>query len=108
MKNSSLTSRVNDPDIAAEVKQLEEEVLRLLHRTFELMDFLEESANEVVELERQLHGKLSNDVTYQKLIKKNQALEVELAMRNQGKVLRWMFCLNEKYIKIKSLMRGEK
>jgi hypothetical protein len=108
MKNSSLSSRVNDPDIAVEVKQLEEEVLRLLHRTFELMDFLEESANEVVELERQLHGKLSNDITYQKLIKKNQALEVELAMRNQGKVLRWMFCLNEKYIKIKSLMRGQK
>jgi hypothetical protein len=108
MKNSSLSSRVNDPDIAVEVKQLEEEVLRLLHRTFELMDFLEESANEVVELERQVHGKLSNDITYQKLIKKNQALEVELAMRNQGKVLRWMFCLNEKYIKIKSLMRGQK
>ena len=108
MKNSSLSSRVNDPDIAVEVKQLEEEVLRLLHRTFELMDFLEESANEVVELERQLHGKLSNDITYQKLIKKNRALEVELAMRNQGKVLRWMFCLNEKYIKIKSLMRGQK
>lgn len=108
MKNSSLSSRVDDPDIAAEVKLLEKEVLRLLHRTFELMDFLEESVNEVVELERQLHGKLSNDITYQKLIKKNQALEVELAMRNQGKVLRWMFYLNEKYIKIKSLIRGQK
>ena len=104
MKNSSLSSRVNDPDIAVEVKQLEEEVLRLLHRTFELMDFLEESANVVVELERQLHGKLASDAAYRKLMEKNQALEVELAMRNQGKVLRWMFHLNEKYLKIKSVM----
>ena len=108
MKNNSLSSRVDDPDIAAEVKQLEEEVLRLLHRTFELMDFLEESVNEVVELESQLHGKLSNDVAYQKLIEKNQGLEVELAMRNQGKVVRWMFRLNEKYLKIKSLVGGKK
>ena len=108
MKDNSLSSRIDDPNIAYEVRQLEEELLRHLHRTFELMDFLEESANEVVELERQLHGKLSSDVAYRKLIEKNHALEVELAMRNQGKVLRWMFYLNEKYIKVKSMMGGKK
>lgn len=97
--SSRLSDRLTDPACVAEARALEEEVTQLLHRTFELMDFLEDEVNRTIELESVIEQALEQDHGYRVLKTRLNAVEEELALIKGGRVMRLLYPLREFYIR---------
>lgn len=106
MANSiPVSQRVTDPELLKDVIALEEEVSRLLHRSFELMDYFEDSVNETVRLEKLLKGEMARDSIYAEMQARIDVLENELATIKGSKIMKISSPLRELYIKLSSKIK---